>query len=91
VKIARHHDGSVDGSAGIVERQARTDYRVRLIRQENMGVAAARYGTVPAWPLPRPICVGIQSLGHSATVTAAVAQIFTALQKLIVLRTVAGG
>src|SRR5258707_6035401 len=35
-------DGSVDGTAGIVERYTRTDSRVRLIRQANMGVAAAR-------------------------------------------------
>src|SRR6476660_90490 len=35
-------DGSVDGTPGIVERHARTDSRVRLIRQANLGVAAAR-------------------------------------------------
>jgi glycosyltransferase involved in cell wall biosynthesis len=35
-------DGSLDGTAGIVSRQAAIDPRVRLIRQENAGVAAAR-------------------------------------------------
>jgi glycosyltransferase involved in cell wall biosynthesis len=35
-------DGSLDGTAGIVRQQAALDPRVRLIRQENAGVAAAR-------------------------------------------------
>lgn len=35
-------DGSIDDSAAIVERHVATDPRVRLIRQANAGVAAAR-------------------------------------------------
>jgi glycosyltransferase involved in cell wall biosynthesis len=35
-------DGSKDGTAAIVEEFARRDHRVRLIRQENAGVRAAR-------------------------------------------------
>jgi teichuronic acid biosynthesis glycosyltransferase TuaG len=35
-------DGSSDGSAALIEAQARRDDRVRLIRQANGGVAAAR-------------------------------------------------
>lgn len=35
-------DGSTDGSASIVESHARRDPRIRLLRQENAGVAAAR-------------------------------------------------
>lgn len=35
-------DGSTDGSAAIVEHAARADPRVRLLRQQNSGVAAAR-------------------------------------------------
>jgi glycosyltransferase involved in cell wall biosynthesis len=35
-------DGSLDGTAEVVRRQAALDARVRLIRQDNAGVAAAR-------------------------------------------------
>lgn len=35
-------DGSSDGSAAIVDEVARSDHRVRLLRQRNAGVAAAR-------------------------------------------------
>lgn len=35
-------DGSTDGTAAIVERHARDDSRIRLIRQANAGVARAR-------------------------------------------------
>jgi glycosyltransferase involved in cell wall biosynthesis len=35
-------DGSTDGTCGIVERHAALDGRIRLIRQANAGVAAAR-------------------------------------------------
>lgn len=35
-------DGSQDGTAGIVERLAQGDERIRLFRQENKGVSAAR-------------------------------------------------
>jgi glycosyltransferase involved in cell wall biosynthesis len=42
VEIVVVDDGSVDNTAEIVERYARTDLRVRLIRQANIGVAAAR-------------------------------------------------
>lgn len=35
-------DGSLDGTADVVRQQAALDARVRLVRQENAGVAAAR-------------------------------------------------
>lgn len=35
-------DGSTDGSGGVVERAAARDGRVRLVRQENRGLAGAR-------------------------------------------------
>src|SRR5689334_2996184 len=39
-------DGSTDDTAAIVERIARTDSRVRLFRQVNRGVAAARNAAI---------------------------------------------
>jgi glycosyltransferase involved in cell wall biosynthesis len=39
-------DGSTDDTAAIVERIARTDPRVRLFRQVNRGVAAARNAAI---------------------------------------------
>ena len=41
-------DGSTDGTASVVERVAEGDSRVRLIRQENAGVAAARNAAIAA-------------------------------------------
>lgn len=41
-------DGSTDGSAGIVEALAREDARIRLLRQPNAGVSAARNRGVQA-------------------------------------------
>jgi glycosyltransferase involved in cell wall biosynthesis len=41
-------DGSSDTTADIVERHARADCRVRLIRQSNAGVAAARNAAIAA-------------------------------------------
>src|SRR5829696_6040472 len=35
-------DGSTDGSAELVEREAERDRRIRLIRQSNQGLSAAR-------------------------------------------------
>jgi glycosyltransferase involved in cell wall biosynthesis len=43
-------DGSTDGSATIVEGWSRRDARVRLIRQSNAGVAAARNAGAAATP-----------------------------------------
>lgn len=42
IEIIVVDDGSTDHTAGIVEAAARTDPRVRLVRQANAGVAAAR-------------------------------------------------
>lgn len=39
-------DGSTDSTAGVVESHARADPRVALIRQSNMGVAAARNAAI---------------------------------------------
>jgi glycosyltransferase involved in cell wall biosynthesis len=41
-------DGSTDGTAAIVERLASADPRVKLIRQRNLGVAAARNAAIAA-------------------------------------------
>ncbi|MBR2735192.1 MAG: glycosyltransferase [Clostridia bacterium] len=42
IEIICVNDGSKDGSQDVLERHARSDSRVKLINQENAGVAAAR-------------------------------------------------